>query len=72
MSLITDYTFLWNYLAGLGKFDIIDLLHKAENKKIHTIKIKRQLVPDMVMHNTIINFLETNNIVVKQDKPGIL
>lgn len=69
MSMATniDYNFLWNYLVGLGRFDLIDLLHKAENKKIHTIKIYRQLVPDRIIHNVIINFLKINDISIIEE-----
>lgn len=64
----TDSTFIWTYLIGLGKFELIDLMAKAEKHEFKEIKIKRALVPDIVIHNSIIKHLEKNGItVIRED-----
>ena len=64
----TDPTFIWTYLIGLGKYNLIELMAQAEKHEIQLIKIKRPLVPDMVVHNTIIKHLEKYGItVIRED-----
>lgn len=59
---------MWLYLTGLGKFDLIDLMAKSDKKQIHEIKIKKLLVPNLVIHNKIIKYLENNNVkVIRED-----
>jgi len=64
----TDSTFIWTYLIELGKFELIDLMAKAEKHEFTEIKIKRALVPDIVIHNNIIKHLEKNGVtVIRED-----
>jgi hypothetical protein len=64
----TDHTFIWPYLIELGKFDLIELMAKSDKKEIHEIVIKRLLVPDIIVHNTIIKYLEKNGVkVIRKD-----
>ena len=64
----TDPTFIWTYLIGLGKYNIIELMAQAERHEIKLIKIKRPLIPDLVIHNTIIKHLEKNGVtVIRED-----
>jgi hypothetical protein len=64
----TDLNFIWPYLIELEKFDLIELMAKSDRKEIHEIIIKRHLVPDLVIHNTIIKYLEKNGVkVVRKD-----
>ncbi len=65
MAYKTDVVFLWNYLAEKGKFEIIDLLARAEKHEIHKVKIKRRLVPDQEMHDFIVSFLKKNDVEVQ-------
>jgi DUF1009 family protein len=64
----TDYKYIWSYLVELGRHDLIDLMVKSDKKKIHEIIIKKRMVPDLVVHNTIIKYLEKNGIkVIRKD-----
>ena len=64
----TDHTFIWPYLIELGKYDLIELMAKSDKKEIHEIIIKNQLVPDLIVHNTIIKYLEKNGVkVIRKD-----
>jgi len=59
---------IWLYLTGLGKFDLIDLMAKSDKKQIHEIIIKKSLVPNLVIHNKIIKYLEKNGVeVIRKD-----
>jgi hypothetical protein len=59
---------LFKYLIDIGRFDLIDLLAKSDKLEIHNIKIKRQLVPNLIYHNVIINHLKRNgaNIITEE------
>jgi hypothetical protein len=64
----TQETYIWTYLIEIGKFDLIELMAKSDRKEIHEIIIKKLLVPNLVIHNTIIKYLEKNGVkVVRQD-----
>jgi hypothetical protein len=64
----TDPNYIWTYLIDLGKLDLIELMAKSDRKEMKTIKIKRLLVPDLIIHNTIIKYLENNGIkVIRED-----
>jgi hypothetical protein len=64
----TDPNYIWVYLINLGRYDLIELMAKSDRKEINTIKIKRMLVPDIVIHNTVIKYLERNGVtVIRED-----
>ena len=64
----TQETYIWTYLIEIGKFDLIELMAKSDRKEIHEIIIKKLLVPNLVIHNTIIKYLEKNGVkVIRQD-----
>lgn len=64
----TQVSYIWTYLIDLGKLDIIELMAKSDKKELHKIIIKKHLVPNLVVHNTIIKYLENNGVeVVRQD-----
>jgi len=63
-----DPTFIWTYLTENGRHNIIDLMVKSDKKQIKEVRIKRQLVPDLVVHNAIIKYLEKNRVkVIRED-----
>lgn len=55
---------IYNYLINCCKFELIDLLAKAERHEIHTVKINRKLVDSVPYHNTIISFLKRNDVEI--------
>jgi beta-lactamase superfamily II metal-dependent hydrolase len=60
--------FIWTYLIDLGRHDLIELMAKSDKKEIKKIKVKRMLVPDLIIHNTIIKYLENNGVrVIRED-----
>ena len=64
----SDPNYIWTYLIDLRRFDLIELMAKSDRKEINTIKIKRLLVPNIVVHNTIIKYLEKNGVkVIRED-----
>jgi hypothetical protein len=64
----TNPNFIWTYLIDLGRYDLIELMAKSDKKEIHTIKIKKLLVPDIVVHATMIKYLENNGVkVIRED-----
>jgi len=64
----TEPTFIWSYLIEIGRYDLIELMAKSDRKELKKIIIKRLLVPDLIVHNTIIKYLENNGIeVIRKD-----
>jgi hypothetical protein len=64
---------VWDYLTAIGKFDLIDLLAKAEKKEIHTLKIKRPLVGNRFINIMILKFMKDNgvNLIMEyEEKPN--
>jgi hypothetical protein len=59
--------FVWSELASLGKFELIDLLARAEKGDVKKVRVKRQLVPNIILHNTVIKFLTKHGVEVIRD-----
>jgi hypothetical protein len=64
MNKKTESTFIWSYLIEQNKLDLIDLMAKSDRREVKKIIIKRTLVPDLIVHNTIIKYLENNGVVI--------
>ena len=62
----TESGYIWPYLISIGKLELIELMAKSDRKEIKEINIKRALVPDLVVHNTIIRYLENNGVKVNR------
>jgi hypothetical protein len=60
----TQCKFLFAYLIDIGKFNLIELMAKSDRHEIHTIRINSKLVPNVVYHNTIINYLKRNGVEI--------
>ena len=60
----TEPTFIWSYLIEQNKLDLIELMAKSDRREVKKIIIKRTLVPDLIVHNTIIKYLENNGVIV--------
>lgn len=58
----TNINYIFVYLTELQRYDIIELMAKSDKKEIAVIKIKKRLVPDLIIHNAIIKYLENNNV----------
>lgn len=64
----TDPGYIWSYLIDIGRYDLIELMAKSDRKEINAIKIKRTLVPDLIVQATIIKYLEANGVkVIRED-----
>ena len=55
---------IYQHLLELGKFDLMDLIAKADKHEVHAIRIKRQLVPSLPYHNAIIQRLKKNGVEI--------
>lgn len=64
MNKKTESTFIWSYLIEQNKLDLIDLMAKSDRREVKKIIIKRTLVPNLIIHNTIIKYLENNGVVI--------
>jgi hypothetical protein len=60
----TQCKYIFNYLIDIGKFDLIDLMAASDRHDIHIIRIKKKLVPNIIYHNTIINYLKKNGVEI--------
>lgn len=57
---------LFDKLIDYQRFDIIELLAESDRKEIKIVKIKRQLVGNLAVHNAIIHYLKLNGVEVIQ------
>ena len=59
---------IWTEVAFLGKFDLLDLLSRAEKSEVKKVKIHRRLVPNLILHHTILEFLRRHGVtVIRED-----
>jgi len=64
----TDPTYIWSYLVDMGKLNLIALMADSDKHLFKKIIIRRLLVPDLIIHNTIIKYLENNGVeVIRED-----
>jgi len=57
---------LFGKLIDYQRFDLIELMAKADRKEIKVVKIKRQLVGSLAVHNAIVHYLKMNDVEVIQ------
>jgi len=59
---------LWIELAIRGRFDLLEVLSQVEKGEVKKLRVKRKLVDDLILHNTVIKYLEKHGVtVVRED-----
>lgn len=58
--------YLMKYLQEHNRQDLVELLKKSDQKRVATVKIARMLVPDITMHDMIVEHLSENGVTVIQ------
>jgi hypothetical protein len=59
--------YIWTEAAFSGKFELLDLLSRVEKGEVKKVKIHRRLVPNLILHNTILRFMERHGVTLVRD-----